>query len=362
MKKQGIYFHASNITTTNVSRFQMERSVQVQPALLAFRDVSMTYARWFSKPKQALRGVSVEVRHGEVVGLLGPNGAGKSTLMRIACGLVWPGAGTAAVMGKHPGRHVEVRRHIGAMLESDRWMVWQLTGRENLDYFACMRGITDKRQRLKRVDESLELVGLSEAARRAVGEYSRGMKQRLGIAGALLTEPALLLLDEPTLGLDLEGQALIRQLLTRLAAEGRGILLATHQLELAARYAHRIAFLREGQLVVDMPVPALLERYAPVEFEIVVRGDLGPATREYLVLDAGCRVEQVDGDTWLIRCPPAVAASPYALLDWLGGRGLSLVRAGQTAPDLEVVYERIMREAGQCSGGRSVPQNSGVAG
>jgi ABC-2 type transport system ATP-binding protein len=321
----------------------------------------MTYTRWFSKPKQALKGVSVDVRHGEVVGILGPNGAGKSTLMRIACGLIWPRSGSATVLGKHPGREVEVRRQIGAMLESERWMVWQLTGRENLDYFASLRGMTNKRLRLKRVDECLELVGLTEAARRAVGEYSRGMKQRLGIAGALLTEPTLLLLDEPTLGLDLEGQALIRQLLTRLAAEGRGILLATHQLELAARYADRIAFLRDGQLVVDLPVPALLERYAPSEYEIVVRGNSGLPMQDHLV-DLGCRVELVDSDTWLIRCPPAVAASPYALLDWFGGRGLKLVRAGETAPDLEVVYQRILQEDGQCSGGRSVSPSSAAAG
>jgi ABC-2 type transport system ATP-binding protein len=189
----------------------------------------MVFRRWFSPPVEALKHVSLTVAAGEVVGLLGPNGAGKSTLMRIACGLILPRQGMARVEGRRPDRP-EVRRSIGAVLESERWMIWQLSGRENLNYFAALRGMTDRRARWRRVDECLDIVGLDGAAKRAVGEYSRGMKQRLALAGALLTDPSLLLLDEPTLGLDLEGQALIRQLLSRFAAEGRGVLLATHQL------------------------------------------------------------------------------------------------------------------------------------
>jgi ABC-2 type transport system ATP-binding protein len=310
---------------------------RAEQPVLTVREVSMTFRRWFKPPKHALREVSLVIRPGEIVGLLGPNGAGKSTLMRIACGLVWPGSGEVAVLGSHPGRHAAVRRRIGAVLESERWMIWQLSGRENLDYFAALRGLTDRRERLRKVDECLDLAGLTGAAKRPVGEYSRGMKQRLAIAGALLTDPDLLLLDEPTLGLDLEGQALIRGLLLSLSGQGKGVLLATHQLDLAARHAHRIAFLREGQLVADQPVARLLGHYAPAEFEIVVRGRW-PAL--FSVPD--CRVVQQEEDTWVIQCPPALAADPYPLLAMLGGRGLALVRAGQTVPDLEVVYQRIL--------------------
>lgn len=331
---------------------------RTQP-LLSYHNVAVTFRRWFAPPKQALRGVSLHVGRGEVVGLLGPNGAGKSTLMRIACGLVWPGTGSVAVDGMHPGRHAAARRQIGAVLESERWMVWQLSGRENLNYFACLRGMTDSGARWRRVDECIETVGLTEAAKRPVGEYSRGMKQRLALAGALLTDPTLLLLDEPTLGLDLEGQALIRQLLVRLTEQGKGVLLATHQLELAARYAHRIAFLRAGELVTDQPVARLLERYAPSEFEIVVRGSIGQVSAVATVF--GCQVQSED-DTVVLHCPPAVAADPYPLLTRLGAQGLTLVRAGLTSPDLEEVYQRILQEDGACSGGPSAQPSSGAAG
>lgn len=322
----------------------------------------MTYVRWFRPPKQALAEVSLRVRGGEVVTLLGPNGAGKSTLMRIACGLVWPGQGDVSVFGEHPGRSAQARRQIGAVLESERWMVWQLTGAENLDYFASLRGLTDSRFRRRRVAECLEGVGLAEAARRPVGEYSRGMKQRLALAGALLTEPRLLLLDEPTLGLDLEGQSMIRQMLRTKAAEGCAILMATHQLDLAARYGDRIAFLREGRLVTDQPVPLLLERYAPAEFEVMARGELTPLMQQHLEQEYGCQVRRPEEDTWIIACPPEVAACPYPLLAWLGSRGLVLVRAGQTTPDLEEVYQRILREEDQCSGGPLPQRSSAVAG
>lgn len=321
---------------------------------LSLKNVHMTYRRWLSRPKEALSGVSLDVGPGEIVGLLGPNGAGKSTLMRLACGLAWPSQGEVAVLGQHPGRLAEIRCRIGAVLESERWMIWQLSGRENLLYFAALRGITSGKQRRIRVDECLELVGLTEAATTPVGEYSRGMKQRLAIAGALLTNPQLLLLDEPTLGLDLEGQALIRRLLTLFAADGKAVLLATHQLELAARYSHRIAFLRQGRLVADQPVASLLERYAPSEFEICVQGSL--------VVPDGCNARQLDHDTWLIHCPPAVAANPYPLLAALGSSGAHLVRAGLAPPDLEQVYQQIVQEAGSCSGGRSALPSSGAAG
>lgn len=330
-------------------------------ALLQVEAICVTYQKWFSPPKEALKAVSLTVGAGEVVCLLGPNGAGKSTLMRAACGLVWPRAGRVTVQGEEPGRSAAARHAIGAVLESERWMIWQLSGRENLDYFAALRGMTDRRQRLIRIDECLEIVGLRDASRRPVGEYSRGMKQRMALAGALLTNPTLLLFDEPTLGLDLEGQSLIRELLTRLAAAGCGVLLATHQLELAARYAHRIAFLREGRLITDRPVRAVLAQFAPTGFAIVVRGECTTALTDHLN-NLGCTLLPPEGEHWTIQCPPQIAADPYPLLAWLGARGLALVRAGEHVPDLELVYQRILQEDEAWSGGASPLPNSGVAG
>ena len=209
----------------------------------------------------ALRGVSLEVGEGEIVGLLGPNGAGKSTLAKIACGLVRPSAGTATV-GGYPAGSAPARALIGYLAELFRFPAWAsadevLTLHQEL---AGSGGEAPERAEL------LGLVGLESAARTRVGEMSKGMQQRLGIAQALVGSPRLLLLDEPTSALDPAGRRMVRELLAEVRSRGISVLLSSHLLGEVELVCDRVAILLAGTIV-ERGTPAELSRPRGVEVE-----------------------------------------------------------------------------------------------
>jgi ABC-2 type transport system ATP-binding protein len=194
----------------------------------------------------ALRGVSLEVGDGELVGLLGPNGAGKSTLTKIACGLVRPTSGAVEV-GGHPAGSREARANLGYLAELFRFPGWMsadelLTLHQRL---AGSGGGSGERTEL------LDLVGLADAAATPVEEMSKGMQQRLGIAQALVGGPRLLLLDEPTSALDPVGRGIVRTLLAELRNRGHSVLLNSHLLSEVERVCDRVAILNDGRLVTE---------------------------------------------------------------------------------------------------------------
>ena len=192
----------------------------------------------------ALRGVSVEVPEGQVVALLGPNGAGKSTLAKIACGLVRPTAGSAEVVG-HPAGSDEARARVGYLAELFRFPAWA-TADELLrlhQRLARSDGGAKERTRL------LELVGLADASGKRVGNMSKGMQQRLGIAQALVGEPALLLLDEPTSALDPSGRKVVRSLLAEVRGRGVSVLLSSHLLSEVELVSDQVVIIAGGEVV-----------------------------------------------------------------------------------------------------------------
>ena len=193
---------------------------------------------------EALRGVSLEVGSGELVGLLGPNGAGKSTLTKIACGLVRPTAGRVEVLGSPPGSD-DARAGIGYLAELFRFPSW-CSADELLELHQRLAGSDGGRPERDRL---LELVALADARDRRVGAMSKGMQQRLGIAQALVGSPRLLLLDEPTSALDPVGRRIVRDLLEHLAGEGVSILLNSHLLGEVELVCDRVAIIAEGRLV-----------------------------------------------------------------------------------------------------------------
>jgi ABC-2 type transport system ATP-binding protein len=201
---------------------------------------------------QALDGVSFDVAPGEVVALLGPNGAGKSTLLRILGTTVLPDTGTITVAGHDVATDAAgARRSLGVMIGDERAHYWRLSGRRNLMFFAALVGLS-RREAAPRTHELLEEVRLTEAADRRVGEYSSGMKARLSLARALLADPPLLLLDEPTRNLDPLSAAHFRESASRLASErGAGILFATHNLHEAVAISNRILVLSAGRVVLE---------------------------------------------------------------------------------------------------------------
>lgn len=201
----------------------------------------------------AVDGIDFPVYEGEVFGFLGPNGSGKTTTISMALGLIHPTAGYVEVFGEKvtPGHTAPLKR-VGALVGTT--LVPYMSGRDNLALLARLYPEVGK----ARIDDLLEMVGLTYAAERPVKGYSTGMKQRLGLAAALLHRPALLILDEPTNGLDPAGMAEIRNLIRSLADEGITVFLSSHLLHEVEQVCDRVAVLKQGQVVAQGPVNSLL--------------------------------------------------------------------------------------------------------
>jgi len=213
----------------------------------------------------AVDGLSLDVRAGEVLGFLGPNGAGKSTTVGMILGLIAPSAGRVELFGQDVATNRRLMpRGVGAIIESPAFYPY-LSGRDNLRAFAFAVGGVPA----GRIEALLQQVGLAERAGSAYKTYSLGMKQRLGIASTLLTDPALVVLDEPTNGLDPHGQREVRELIPQLAQEGRGVLLASHLLNDVEQICNRVAIIRRGRLQEIGAVDDLLRRGSFVEVDVV---------------------------------------------------------------------------------------------
>jgi ABC-2 type transport system ATP-binding protein len=223
---------------------------------LAVQDLSKRYGK-----VEALRGVSLEVTEGELVGLLGPNGAGKSTLVKIACGLVRPSGGSASVCGA-PAGSAPARRALGYLAELFRFPGWY-TADEVLDLHQRLAGSVGGPAERRRL---LELVALWDARDRRVETMSKGMQQRLGLAQALVGEPRLLLLDEPTSALDPMGRRTVRLLLEELRDRGVSVLLNSHLLSEVELVCDRVVILLGGEVAVS-GTPGELSRPRAVEIE-----------------------------------------------------------------------------------------------
>jgi ABC-2 type transport system ATP-binding protein len=223
--------------------------LDVTNAVLATHGLSKAYGS-----RLAVKDLDLEVRRAEVFGFLGPNGAGKTTTIRMALGLVRPTSGSVEVLGRDVRSHrAEVLPRVGALVETPALYPY-LSGRDNLRAFAHMLGGVPA----ARLDEVLEVVGLRDRQRDRVSTYSLGMKQRLGMAVALLNDPELLVLDEPANGLDPAGIVEMRDLLRRLAAEGRTVFISSHVLAEVQQICDRVAIVNLGQLVRLAPVAELV--------------------------------------------------------------------------------------------------------
>ncbi|MDG4810664.1 ABC transporter ATP-binding protein [Micromonospora sp. WMMD1120] len=247
----------------------------------------------------AVDGLTLRVPYGSVFGFLGPNGAGKTTTMRMLVGLVRPTSGRIRVLGQPPGAPDGLRR-VGALIESPAFYP-HLSGLDNLRLAARYAGAADSAP-----DRVLAEVGLSERARSAFRTYSLGMKQRLGVAAALLKEPSLLILDEPTNGLDPAGVSEIRELLRSLGQHGRTVLLSSHVLGEVEQVCDRIAVLDRGRLVADGTSDEL--RAALGGAQLLIAAD--PVDRAVACLrdHSGVRAVETVDDTVRISTDPGLAA------------------------------------------------------
>jgi len=256
--------------------------------ILETKDLTKTFGA-----HKAVDSVNITAYEGEVFGFLGPNGAGKTTTLGMTLGLVHATAGEVRVLGERvtPNR-VHALREVGALLGAPAFVPY-LSAWDNLDLLARLSPNVDK----KRIGEVLELVGMSDAARRKVGKFSTGMKQRIGIAMALLHRPRFVILDEPTNGLDPAGMREIRQLLRSLAENGTSVLLSSHLLNEVQQVCDRIAVLNRGRVVAQGRVDDLLNAQKP-SVRLTV-GDVSAAVRALESL-LGVENVQANGDTLLV--------------------------------------------------------------
>jgi len=212
----------------------------------------------------AVDDLNLTVRTGEVLGFLGPNGAGKSTTVGMILGLIRPSSGTVRIAGQDLASNAPlVSEHVGAIIENPAFYPY-MSGRDNLRAHAMAVGNIPE----SRIDSLLGLVNLTERARHKYKNYSLGMKQRLGIASTLLTDPALVILDEPTNGLDPAGQREIRAIIPRLADQGHGVLLASHMLHEVEQVSDRVLIVRRGKLITEGSVDDLLRRGGYIEVAV----------------------------------------------------------------------------------------------
>ena len=282
---------------------------------------------------RALDGVSLSVAAGEIFGLLGPNGAGKTTTVKILLGLTHPTEGAASLLGLDVG-DPESRRRVGYLPEGHRFPGY-LTARATLSVFGRMSAMASRDLR-RRIPELLERVRLAEWADVKVKKFSKGMVQRLGLAAALIHDPSVLLLDEPTDGVDPVGRREIRDLLREEADRGRAILLNSHLLSEIERTCHRVAILRRGRVVFQGPIENLTrrdERYRMIAEP--VDEDLLRAFRE-----TGTGVEQVNGH---LALSVRDLAHVNALVDRLRAGGGTLRELSPDHSSLEDVFVDLVR-------------------
>ena len=236
------------------------------PIVLATHDLTKRFGNTLAVDR-----LNLTVHRGDVFGFLGPNGAGKTTTIRMIVGLIYPTSGYATVIDHQvPRDKIAALKHMGGFVEVPAFY-GNMSARRNLRLMGSLNGEVDE----KRIDEVLDVVGLRERADSKVGDYSHGMKQRLGIANALINQPELVILDEPTSGLDPQGMKDVRELVRELGTGGTTVLLSSHLLHEVEQVCNRAAIINKGRVVVEGPVSELHPEHSSVKL-LDVRTRAGP--------------------------------------------------------------------------------------
>ncbi len=285
--------------------------------------------------------LNLEVRRGEIFGLLGPNGAGKTTTVLMLLGLTEPSGGSATIVGLDPQRNpLEIKRHVG-YLPDNVGFYDGMTGRENLRFTARLNRL-DPRAAEDRIAELLGRVGLSDAADKRVETYSRGMLQRLGIADTLVKDPQIVILDEPTIGIDPAGIVEVVALVRSLAVErGTTVLLSSHQLHQVQRICDRVGIFVSGRLVAQGRMAELADRLGggPVTIEVGLDGSASAVERALRSVPGVQQVQRDDREpsVWLVTSERDVRER---LVRDLVGAGLAVLHVRRRGDELDDIYQR----------------------
>ncbi|MCW3136316.1 MAG: ABC transporter ATP-binding protein [Canidatus Methanoxibalbensis ujae] len=291
--------------------------------------------------KVVLNGINFDVAEGEVFGYLGPNGAGKTTTMRIILGLLNPTSGEALVMGRNLAEDDEARGRIGVVLENDGLYEDQ-TAYDNLDYYAQLYDVSKRKER---IEELLKFVGLYDLRYEKVGAFSKGMKRKLAIARALVHDPEILFLDEPSAGLDPEAQRMVRELIVNLSKEsGKTIFLNSHNLDEVQRICDRTAILHRGKIVVCDTVENLREKFSkPVV--LITAGDKRNTERAFEILSSLDFVYDCEKEGRTIKL--TLREERQSLVKILTEKGIEIEEIRKERRSLEDIYLEIVGENGK---------------
>jgi ABC-2 type transport system ATP-binding protein len=299
--------------------------------MLKLENIQKTF-RAIKREVKALKDVSFSVQAGEVVALLGANGAGKTTTMRIITGLMLPDAGTVRLEGFAPNT-VGYATRLGALLDTARSSAARFSVLENLEYAAALRGLDPKLGKARALQLTQEL-GLADKRTAAAQTLSKGTQSKLALATALIHQPRCVLLDEPTLGLDLEASDALEARVLEMAKSGAAVLLTTHQMEVAQRLADRVVILVGGAVLLDQPKAQLLGSFGAQTYRITLA-----QPPENLVLDLAY---SLDGNVLTVTLPAPDAL--YGLLEALRPRTIHNIE--KLEADLGVVFRRMMHGVG----------------
>lgn len=297
-------------------------------------------------PKTAVDNLNLNIRRGEVFGLLGPNGAGKTTTILMLLGLTEPTAGSALIEGMDCTRHpLEVKSIVG-YLPDNVGFYSDMTGRQNLRFTGRMNGLSGEELEA-RIDRLLGRVGMTAAADKKAGTYSKGMRQRLGIADVLMKDPEIIIMDEPTLGIDPEGMRELLVLIRELAEEdGRTIMISSHQLHQIQQVCDRVGIFVDGRLVASGTLPELEEQIRK-DGSYLLELKVHPCDDRLLGMlhgQPGVQNISKEGDTFLIDSKADLRAS---LTRFLGENGYTVLHLHQRGGDLDEIYRRYFERAGQ---------------
>ncbi len=314
-------------------------------AAIEIESLSKVFRRRSGEEISAVHKLDLSVEAGQVFGFLGSNGAGKTTTLKMACGLVIPSTGTVRLNGydlrTQRGRAMQ---QIGAVLEGTRNVYWRMNAWQNLLYFGRIKGISSSRWLKARAEQLLRDLELWERRRDPVGEYSRGMQQKVAIAAALIADPPIVLLDEPTLGLDVQASRTVQEWITELAKErGKTVVLTTHQLDMAESLCDRVAIMSRGQLLTHRPTGELLDLFRREFYQLRLRGVVAA---EKLQAFPGFVASQENGHT-VLSGEVGAELSVFGLVERVRLAGLELIGVSPAEPNLEEVFLELVGRAEQ---------------
>lgn len=291
--------------------------------------------------KEVLKNVSFSVGKGDIFGYLGPNGAGKTTTMRVILGLLKPNSGTVLVQGKNMANDTGARRTVGVLLERDG-LYERLSAQANLNYYAQLYEIND---RFERVDRLLSVMGLSDRKNDKVGTFSKGMKRKLALAKAIINNPAVLFLDEPSAGLDPEAQKMVRDLLIQLRQKYEmTIFLNSHDLDEVQRICSRVAIIQNGTIQICNKMENITgkEKTNAVNIRMADDEQTNKAIQVIKTLDSVISVEQKDHASIVVRLQNQ--SKPSDLLTFLIRNGIKVEEVKSVSQSLEEIYLQIMHQ------------------